>query len=55
VKRNKRTKKPLFASDVLTTPGQTDLVVTSHLKPGDYVFRCTIHFGMYGILEVLDS
>jgi hypothetical protein len=53
VKVNKRTKRPLFYSDVLTTPGDQDLVVTSKLKPGTYFYRCTVHYGMFGAIEIV--
>jgi hypothetical protein len=53
-KRKKKTKRPLFMSDVLTTPGEQDLVITSKLKPGVYKFRCPIHFGMYGAIEIVE-
>ena len=52
-KRNKKTKRPLFMSDILTTPGEQDLVITSKLKRGSYLYGCSIHFGMYGVLEVV--
>lgn len=42
---------PVFKSERVDGPGQT-LMITSHLKPGVYPFFCTIHFGMYGRLEV---
>ena len=53
IKRHKKTKRPLFFSDVLTTPGEQDLVITSKLKPGRYVYGCTIHFGMNGVIQVV--
>ena len=53
MKVNKRTKRPLFYSDVLTTPGDQDLVVTSKLKPGTYFYRCTVHYGMFGAIEIV--
>jgi hypothetical protein len=53
VKVNKKTRKPLFYSDVLTTPGERDLVLTSKLKPGTYFYRCTVHFGMYGAIDIV--
>lgn len=51
IKRSKRTRTPLFASQCIKGPSDT-LVVTSHLKPGVYEFFCPIHFGMLGALEV---
>ena len=43
---------PVFKSPRVDGPGQA-LVITSHVKPGVYPFFCTIHFGMYGRLEVV--
>ena len=53
IKRHKKTKRPLFVSDILTTPGEQDLVITSKLKTGRYVYGCSIHFGMYGVIQVV--
>jgi plastocyanin len=44
--------KPLFSSGVVKGPGQ-GLLVTSNLKPGVYPFFCSIHFGMYGQLQIV--
>ncbi|MGH2755534.1 MAG: cupredoxin domain-containing protein [Actinomycetota bacterium] len=55
IKRHRKTKRPLFMSDVLTTPGQTDLVITEKLKPGLYEYGCTVHFGMYGVIEIVKT
>lgn len=44
--------RPLFQSDLLSTPGASDVVITSHLKPGIYPFYCSIHSGMWGQLEI---
>lgn len=52
LKLNKRTKRPLFRSPMLTTPGDRAVVITSHLKPGTYPFYCPVHSGMWGLLEV---
>ena len=52
LKLNKRTKRPLFSSKMLTAPGQTSAVITSHVKPGIYPFYCPVHSGMWGLLEV---
>ncbi|HVF53839.1 MAG TPA: plastocyanin/azurin family copper-binding protein [Actinomycetota bacterium] len=51
IKRNKRTGRSLFQSELVAGPGQT-VMTTSHLKPGVYMYRCTIHFGMLGVLEI---
>jgi plastocyanin len=53
VKTKKKTKRPLFMSELLTTPGEQDLVTTSKLKAGTYEYFCPIHFGMYGTIEVV--
>jgi plastocyanin len=52
----KRTRRgrPLFQSPRLENPGESALVVTSHLKPGVYDFNCPIHYGMYGLIEVVE-
>lgn len=47
--------RPLFASDVVNTPGQTSLVTTSNLKPGIYEYFCSIHSGMLGRIEITKS
>jgi plastocyanin len=52
LKLNKRTKRPLFSSQMLRSPGDSSAVVTSHLKPGTYPFYCPVHSGMWGLLEV---
>ena len=52
LKLNKRTKRPLFRSPLLTTPGDSATVITSHVKPGLYPFYCPVHSGMWGLLEV---
>ncbi|MFN2595298.1 MAG: plastocyanin/azurin family copper-binding protein [Actinomycetota bacterium] len=44
--------KPLFSSGVVTGPGQ-GLLVTSDLKPGVYPYFCSIHFGMYGLIQIV--
>jgi plastocyanin len=44
--------RPLFSSKSLCKSGEQSLVVTSNLQPGIYDYYCTIHFGMYGLLEV---
>lgn len=50
-KKRKKSGKPLFASKVVDGPGSVTML-TSHLKPGSYLFICTTHFGMDGTLEV---
>jgi len=52
LKINKRTKRPLFRSKMLLSPGQSATVITSHLKRGTYPFYCPVHSGMWGLLEV---
>ena len=44
--------RPLIRSERVDGPGQTT-VITSHLKPGVYPFFCSVHFGMYGRLEIV--
>ena len=51
IKRKKG--RPLFQSDFLKSPGDMDLVVTSHLKPGVYAFFCTVHSTMFGRIEIV--
>ena len=53
VSMKRRNGRPVFSSDVLDQPGQIDLVVTSHLKPGIYDYFCSIHAGMWGQIEVV--
>jgi plastocyanin len=43
--------KPLFHSGYVRGPA-TATVDTSRLKPGVYPYYCSVHFGMYGLLEV---
>jgi len=45
---------PVFKSERVDGPGQT-LVITSFLKPGVYPFFCSIHFGMYGRLQIVKN
>ena len=52
LKLNKRTKRPLFSSKMLVAPGESSVVITSHVKPGTYPFYCPVHSGMWGLLEV---
>ena len=53
VSLKRRRGYPLFASDMLTRPGQTDIVFTSNLKPGIYPFYCSTHAGMWGQIEIV--
>jgi plastocyanin len=50
----KKTKKgrALFRSGYVRGPA-TEIVKTSHLKPGVYPYYCSVHYGMYGLLEVV--
>ena len=48
----KKRGRPLFRSELLLHPGERDVVVTSHLKPGTYVYYCTVHVGMFGRIQV---
>jgi hypothetical protein len=47
-----RSGQPAFQSDLLTKPGQSDLVITSHLKPAVYKYYCALHAGMYGNIQI---
>jgi hypothetical protein len=51
-KRNKRTQLPLFQSDLLKSPGEKSLVITSFLKPGLYRYYCSTHDGMFGAILI---
>jgi plastocyanin len=53
LKLNKRTKRPLFRSGTVYRPGESVTVITSHLKPGFYPYRCTTHANMYGAFQVV--
>ena len=53
VSKKRRNGRPLFVSDLLSRPGDSDLVTTSNLKPGLYPFFCSIHPAMWGQLEVV--
>ncbi|HEX2294240.1 MAG TPA: hypothetical protein VHN37_02905 [Actinomycetota bacterium] len=52
-KRTTKKGRPLFQSDTIGGPAST-VVKISHLKPGIYPFTCTVHFGMDGILEIVE-
>lgn len=45
--------RPLFNSKLLSRPGSSSLVITSHLKPGVYTYFCPVHSGMLGRLEIV--
>lgn len=58
-KRRKKSGRPLFQSKMLYGPGST-IMITSHLKPGkgdgpegSYLYTCTVHTGMFGMLKVV--
>jgi plastocyanin len=53
LKVNKRTKRPLFSSKPVRSPGDSVTVITSHLKLGVYKYRCTTHANMFGAIEVI--
>ncbi len=53
VSLKRRRGYPIFVSDLLTRPGQTDVIVTSNLKPGLYPFYCSTHAGMWGQIEIV--
>ena len=50
VRKNKK-KRPFFHSGYVRGPASVT-VKTSHLKPGVYPYYCSVHYGMYGLLEV---
>ena len=51
-KRNRKTQLPLFQSEMLESPGDQSLVITSHLKPGLYRYYCSTHDGMFGAIQI---
>jgi hypothetical protein len=51
-KRNRKTQLPLFQSELLESPGDSSLVITSHLKPGLYRYYCSTHDGMFGAIQI---
>ena len=53
ISQKRRKGRPLFASEQLTRPGETALVLTSNLKPGVYAFYCSVHSGMWGRIEIV--
>ena len=50
-KRLNKRGRPLFQSETIGGPAST-LMKTSHLKPGEYPYYCSVHFGMEGIIEI---
>jgi plastocyanin len=52
-KKGNRRRQPLFGSKALRHPGDSVTMVTSHLRPGLYKYRCTTHAGMYGAIQVV--
>lgn len=59
--KKRKNGRPLFQSKFVAD-GETTLMITSHLKPGRgeqpggvYGYFCTVHFQMYGLLEVTRS
>ena len=48
----RRNGRPLFVSGRIASPGESTVVIVSHLKPGIYDYFCTNHFGMLGRIEV---
>lgn len=53
LKKNKKTKRPLFASKPVRHPGDTVIIRTKRLKPGKYAYICTTHTGMTGMLQIV--
>jgi len=53
VSKKRRNGLPVFQSALLTRPGQSDVLVTSNLKPGLYPFYCSVHTGMWGQLRIV--
>lgn len=53
LKLNKRTKRPLFRSKAVYSPGDSVTMITSHLRRGLYPYRCTTHANMYGAIQIV--
>jgi plastocyanin len=53
LKLNKRTKRPLFTSKPVYSPGDRVTMITSHLKPGFYPYKCTTHGNMFGAIRIV--
>ena len=49
----RRKGRPLFSSAQLSSPGQSDLVATSNLRPGIYPYYCPVHNGMWGQIQIV--
>ena len=49
--RKNKKGRPFFHSGYIRGPASAP-VKTSHLKPGVYPYYCSVHYGMYGLLEV---
>ena len=43
--------RPVFSSGLVNGPA-TATMITQNLKPGVYPYFCSIHFGMYGLIEI---
>ncbi|MDQ4065305.1 MAG: hypothetical protein M3161_04595 [Actinomycetota bacterium] len=57
--KRRKNGRPLFRSGMVYGPDST-IMITSHLKPGkgdgpdgSYLYTCTVHTGMYGMLAVV--
>lgn len=57
--KRRKNGRPLFQSQMIYGPDST-IMMTSHLKPGKgdgpdgaYVYMCTVHAGMYGMISVV--
>ena len=50
--KQRRNGRPLFLSERIASPGESTVVIVSHLKPGIYDYFCTNHFGMLGRIEI---
>jgi plastocyanin len=50
--KRRRNGRPLFASARVDQPGESTIMITSHLKPGVYPYFCLQHSGMLGRLEI---
>ena len=43
--------RPVFSSGLVNGPA-TATLITQNLKPGVYPYFCSIHYGMYGLIEI---
>jgi hypothetical protein len=48
-----RSGRPKCFSKDLTSPGDTDEMLTFKLKPGTYFYQCSVHFPMFGAFRVV--